>query len=103
MSSARSAAHIVIGRPSPVPALDPPQRYRQLIAAAGSNKHDQATVLITALIGDGVTAGPDIVAMCKRLGLNPNHVGMTLRNDTGRNPVRHNWQRDEQGRYTLLS
>ncbi|WP_076070666.1 hypothetical protein [Sphingomonas montana] len=51
-------------------------RHRALTDGAGLNKHDQAVVLITASISYGVPAGSSIIAIGKRLGLNPRHVAL---------------------------
>lgn len=67
----------------------------------GVNKHDRAIVLIIACIEEGLNTGPRIVGALRKLGFNPRHVGMHLREGTGGDPQRHRWQRVEDGRYFL--
>lgn len=93
-----SAASIVIRRP----AIDPHEGLRRLIEGSGTNKHDRAIVFISAAIGQGVTAGPAIIALGAKLGLNPKHVAIVLHQEAGANVERHRWRRDADGDYSML-
>ena len=77
---------------------------RGLIADCGTsaNKHDLATVPISACIDQGLDTRPQIVAALRALDFKPQHVAIILKEATGGNPERHLWQRDAQGKYTLL-
>jgi len=77
---------------------------RGLIADCGpsSNKHDLATVLISACIDHGRDTRPQIVGALRALEFKPQHVAIILEKASGGNPERHLWQRDGQGKYTLL-
>lgn len=74
----------------------------QLLEACGPNKNDRAITLISACIGDGVNTEREIIGMGKRLGLNPKHVAVILKQDAGNNPALHRWHRGESGIYRLL-
>ncbi len=102
-STPRSAAHIVIRRRPPSEAMPLHARLAPLLASCGTNKHDRATVLISAAISEGVNTGSAIVALGGQVGLNKQHVGFILQREAGSDPVRHHWRRDERGIYHLLS
>lgn len=79
------------------------RNLRQLIAELVSrtnNQHDQATILITACIEEGMDEGKRIVGALKTLGFDPRHVGIILKTGTGDNPNRHLWRRDGTGKYS---
>lgn len=62
-----------------------------------AKKHDQATVLIHACIGEGLSEGSAIVGVVSGLGFNSRHVGMRLNDGIGQY-----WSRDQDGHYTTL-
>lgn len=72
---------------------------RDLIANSGTNKHDQATNMIIACIGEGIDTGAAIRRVGMALGFNAKHMGIMLA--TGIDERR--WQRDAAGRYSLTS
>lgn len=74
---------------------------RQLKAICGPNKHDQATILISACIGEGLDTRPRIVGALRHLGLDYRHVNIVLNKLTGGDPQRHRWMRDAEGCYSL--
>lgn len=75
---------------------------RRLIERCGTNKHDRAIVFISAVIGEGVTSGPDIIALGGKFGLNRSHVAMILHKEAGANIERHRWCRGSDSTYSLL-
>jgi len=66
------------------------------------SKHDKALVLIEACIEQGTDTRKAIIAALVELGFNAQHVAILLIEHTGTNLNRHNWHRDETGRYSLL-
>lgn len=84
---------------SPAIILD---RLRALKSECGPDRHDQATVLITACILEGLNTGERIVGALTELGMTPGHVWIMLKKHTGSNPARHHWRCDESGTYSLL-
>lgn len=105
MSSAtkQSAAHIVIDTQPTDGAKALQARLAGLLTACGTNKRDRAILLISAAISEGVNTGSAIVELGGRVGLNTKHVGLTLADGEGDDPVRHRWRRDERGIYSLLT
>ncbi|WP_156457483.1 hypothetical protein [Altererythrobacter sp. Root672] len=90
---------------APAPPTGPDglyDRLRKLLRDCGPNKHDQAIVLITACVEEGITQGRDIVRTLQALGLNAQHVGKTLSDGTGNQPERHRWRKDAAGCYVNL-
>lgn len=75
------------------------QRLRELMAIIGSNKNDGVIVLASACIDEGVKVGSKIVVMLSKLGFDPRHVWAMLHHNTGNNPERHYWYRDETKAY----
>jgi hypothetical protein len=61
------------------------------------NKHDRAIVLITMCITEGLYRGQQIARTLGAIGLNRQHVGKLLKDETG-----NFWERLESGRYVLL-
>ncbi len=79
-------------------------RLRDLIHACDdTSKHDQAIAVITACISEGVNTRPRLVGAMRHLGFDYRHAALTLNNGTGSDPERHRWQRDAEGRYSLLA
>ena len=74
-------------------------KLRELAAVCGSNKNDSAKVLISACIYEEIKTGSGIIKMLCRLGYNPQHIGAILHHNTGSNPERFLWTRDETGFY----
>lgn len=66
-----------------------------------ANKHDQANVLISACIMEGLDNGARIVGALKRLGFRPRHVSIVLKEGTGGSASSSHWRRDARGRYSL--
>ena len=71
------------------------RRLRRLKEACGRNKHDQATVLIDALIDEGIDTQPRIVGAMRRLDFLDSHTVLILAE--GR--ISKRWERDAEGRY----
>ncbi len=80
------------------------ERLRKLKrdCAPTSTKHELAVVLISSCICEGFDTGRRITRALETLGLNRQYAGKILSEETGNDPKRHRWQRDEEGRYTLL-
>ena len=74
-------------------------KLRELAAVCGCNKNDSAKVLISACIYEEIKTGSGIIKMLCQLGYNPRHVGAILHHNTGSNPKRFQWTRDETGAY----
>ena len=74
-------------------------KLRELAAVCGSNKNDSAKVLISACIYEQIRTGSDIIKMLCRVGYKPQHIGAILHHNTGSNPKRSLWTRDETGAY----
>lgn len=66
-----------------------------------SNKHEQARVLIMACIGYGIQSGTRIVGILSHIGMNRQHIGLTLASLCGPKPERHDWWKDAAGHYHL--
>ncbi|MCA0979300.1 hypothetical protein LCM19_13080 [Qipengyuania flava] len=66
----------------------------------GTNKHDQARILIMACIDEGVNNGKRIVGILSKIGFNARHIGATLDRQCGSNPD-HDWWKDNEGNYRL--
>lgn len=77
---------------------------RELATNCGltSNRHDRVIVLIHACIAYGFNTPSRITGALAKLGYDKQHVGMTLHNGTGEDPVRHRWNRGGDGRYHSL-
>lgn len=63
------------------------------------NKDDRATMLISACISEGFTAGRQITGALAAIGLNRRHAGMRLMAGLQDEPVWPNWGRREDGTY----
>lgn len=74
-------------------------KLRILNAVCGSNKNDSAKVVISACIDEKIRAGSDIIKMLCQVGYKPQHIGAILHHNTGNNPKRFQWTRDETGAY----
>ena len=74
-----------------------------LLSECGTNKHDLGTVGITACSDGGIVTRKAIIDTLASAGLNPKHVPIVLAKDTGSDPLRHRWQRDEAGVYRNLN
>lgn len=94
-----SAARIKVSR-KPAPTLF--ERLQVLAANSGTNRNDQVIALVTACIGESIDTTKHICEVLARLGFKPAHVAMILKTNTGGNPERHLWSKDEAGRYRLL-
>ena len=66
------------------------------------NKHDRVIVLIEACLDEGIDTRKGIVDALVKLGFNYRHVAILLNEGTGESPERHNWRRDENGRYSRI-
>ena len=79
------------------------RRLRQLWfdCGEGVSKHEEARVLIRACMEEGLVNGKRIVGVLAHLGFDRRHAGLTLGSLCGSNPARHDWWRDENGRYHL--
>ena len=75
------------------------QRLRELMAVCGPNKNDSGIVLTSACIDEGVNGGSKIISMLVKLGFDPQHIGLMLHHNTGSNPERYYWYRDEANAY----
>jgi hypothetical protein len=110
-----SIAHLKVHRTATGPTLNPVShdttkkveidinavfgRLNKLIVACGPkpNKNDLAIALITACIGEGINTEQKIIGVLARLGLNPKHAAMMLKeHGTDR------WQRGPDRSYRLL-
>lgn len=80
------------------------RRLRALKASLpnGVNKHDRAIILISACIDEGVNTRSRIGKVLAHIGLDRAHVMIVLNGDTGSDPNRQRWSRDERGVYSLL-
>ena len=80
------------------------RRLRELKASLprGVNKHEQAIVLITAAIEEGVNTRLRIGKVLECIGLDRAHVMIILNEGAGTDPNRHRWSRDENGIYYPL-
>ena len=67
-----------------------------------TNQHDRVVVLIKACITAGIDEGKRIVGALKRLEYDGQFVGILLNKRAGNDPARHDWRRDDDGRYHLL-
>lgn len=54
-----------------------------------------------ACIDQGVDHGKRIVGILGHIGMNPQHVGLTLSSLCGPDPERHGWWKDTAGHYHL--
>lgn len=63
----------------------------------GSNRHDQAIVLVAACVAEGIVTGPHIIGTVASMGFKPRHVGKLLNDNIG-----NLWQRDGDRFYTTL-
>ena len=88
-----------------LPQADDPfvTELKGLLSECGINKNDHAIIGITHCIAGGIITRKHIMDTLSRVGLNPKHVVMTLNSETGSNPSRHRWQRDETGVYRNLN
>ena len=75
------------------------EKLRELDAVCGFNKNDSVIVLACACIDEKINTGSGIINMLTRLGYNRRHVGAILHHNTGSNPNRFRWTRDETGAY----
>ncbi|MEP9403435.1 hypothetical protein [Sphingomonas sp. VNH70] len=71
------------------------RRLRWLKKASGGNKHDQATVLIEALIGEGIDTRRRIIGAMRRLDFSASHAVQTLAEGL----LARRWALDAEGRY----
>ena len=72
---------------------------RELDTACGPNKHARVSALACACIDAGINTRLHIIEVLSLLGFNPRHVAITLNENTGTNPERFQWTRDETGAY----
>jgi hypothetical protein len=95
-----SAAHIIIAKPVANP--DPMKRLQRLLDTIrpGTNRHEQATVMIEACIGEGFDTRPRIIGALRQLGFDPRHIAITLKGD---NPYGGRWLRSAGGIYSLTA
>lgn len=76
---------------------------RELLdACAGTSRHDQAKVGISYCIDQGLDTGPRIIGALRWVGFKPRHIGAILHANSGSDPARHYWQRDDAGHYRNL-
>ena len=75
------------------------EKLRELDAVCGSDKNDSVIVLTYACIDEHINTGSGIINMLTRLGYNPRHIRIILHHNTGSNPSRYRWTRDETGAY----
>lgn len=66
------------------------------------NKNDRAILLITACISQGANVRSVIIGMLSGLGLNPSHVAVILRRETGTILGRARWRIESDGTYSLI-
>lgn len=88
-----SAANIII----PTKPTTLFEDLQMLVKASGSNKHDQAINLITALIEAGCDTRSLIMEPATRLGFKHGHIGCVLDDGLG-----VSWRRDAVGIYSLI-
>ena len=93
-----SAANIRIAKK---PDSDLFERLRALDRSSEPNKNDRAIILITALIGEGISTREQIIAVLTQVGFHRGHIAIVLAKESGSNPVIHRWQHDANGRYSL--
>lgn len=72
------------------------RRLRELKRACGSNKHDQATMLIEALLDERIDTRARIVGALRRLGFSNDHAVLVLSDGI----AARRWRRDADGRYS---
>lgn len=93
-----SAANIRIAKK---PDSDLFERLRALDRSSEPNKNDRAIILITALIGEGISTREQIIAVLTQVGFHRGHIAIVLAKGSGSNPAIHRWQYDANGRYSL--
>ena len=74
---------------------------RDYLIENGCNQPAQVVTLIKACIESGIDKGPEIVSTVSDLGFDKSYVGLMLRKSAGRNPKRHHWVRETDGRYRV--
>lgn len=65
------------------------------------SKPDIAIILITACLVFGFDTRARIVGALRHLGCDYRHVVITLKTETGNNPLLHRWKLDPEGHYSL--
>lgn len=75
------------------------RRLRELKRACGRNKHDQATMLIEALLDEGIGTRLPIVRILRHLGFSNDHAVLILAEGV----AAKRWWRDAAGRYVRAS
>ena len=68
---------------------------------SAANRHEQATVLISACIAEGVDTKSLIIRTLYLLGFKPAHVANVLKHGTGFCPLGNHWWVDGRGRYLV--
>lgn len=77
-------------------------RALELALGRAGNQNDKATILIQECIAYGINTGKRIIGALAHVGLNKQHVGLTLRHGSGTDPRRHWWTQNTDGTYTIL-
>lgn len=75
------------------------RRLRELKRACGRNQHDQVTILIDALLDEGIDTSPRILGVLKQLDFVHAHAVLILKNGL----TTRRWTRDIEGRYRHAS
>ncbi len=68
---------------------------------AAAHKHEQATVLISACIGEGIDTKAKIIRTLVLLGFKGSHAANLLKYGTGTCPTGNYWWLDKSGSYRV--